>query len=172
MKLPLKILGISAIALASLCLIGLLVIGNLSPETFIYTEKQIPKRFLKTVKSLGLLEEDETIQYFYSDGFLKIEQGMYFVTDKNLTLYSTEWPEPSLRIPLNELFYVEAEFNDSFFEDSYVTIASNDIEYAFFPLSSERGLDKKFVEYLEKHANENVIAIEHDEEPAPSPAPE
>lgn len=58
------------------------------PDSSIYLGKQVPKR---TIHSLGLLESGEEIQYFYSDGIWDIKQGMYFVTDRHIALYSYDW---------------------------------------------------------------------------------
>ena len=47
-----------------------------------------------------LLQEEEQIRYFYSDALYDIKDSLYFVTDRNLVLYSTDWEEPQIIIPL------------------------------------------------------------------------
>lgn len=83
-------------------LIGLVVIGGLaivgacaglfyflatSPETYVVSGTQLPDAYVRQIRDLGLLDADEDILLFYSDGLFAIDQGMYFITDSHLTLY-------------------------------------------------------------------------------------
>lgn len=129
------------------------------PDSSIYLGKQVPKRFQKTIHSLGLLESGEEIQYFYSDGIWDIKQGMYCVTDSNIALYSSDWEDPKVIIPFDEVMDVDVEYNPSYFEDSYVTVHTEDFEY-LFPLSSEKGRDRNCIEYIF-----SKIPEMHDQEP-------
>ncbi|MEM8549453.1 MAG: hypothetical protein AAGF10_01555 [Verrucomicrobiota bacterium] len=144
----LKVIGIIAVILASIVFFGLAFIGEMSPETSVYLGKQVPKRFMNEIRSLNLLEEGETIKYFYSDAMFDIKDGMYFVTDRHLVVYSSAWDEPETIIDYAEITDVETEYDNSFFYDSYVTVETNSGMEVSFPVSSEKGRDKKFVEYM------------------------
>lgn len=144
----LKVLFLSFGVFVIIGLFGLIVLGTLSPETFVYNGSQVPERYMKEIRSLGLLEEDETIKYFYSDGLIDIKSGLYFVTDKNLVVYSKAWEEPETIIGYSTITSIEVVYDESYFIDTSVTVITDyDLE-VFFPISSEKGRDKKFVEYL------------------------
>ena len=86
----LKIFGIGIGSIATIGLIGLIILGSLVPETYIYLGHQVPQKYLSEIRSLGLLSEDEKIKYFYTDAAFDIKEGLYFVTDRNLVLYCKE----------------------------------------------------------------------------------
>ena len=143
----LKYFGIGIGAVVLIAFTGLLVIGSRGPDTSIYFGRQIPHRFLKEIRSLELIGAEEEIKYFYSDALTDIKEGMYFVTNKNLVLYSSEWEEPKTILIYSDIFNVEPDYNDSFFEDSMILIDTLDYTISL-PLSSEYGRDRKFVEFI------------------------
>lgn len=181
---PLKVFGI-IIGVFVWIGIGIVVykFTSGSPETFVYEGKEVPERFLKTIKSLGLLQPGEELKYFYSDAIFDIKEGMYCVTDRNIALYSNDWEAQKAIVPFEKVVKVEVEYNPSFFEDSYVTVHTEDFVH-FFPLSSDKGRDKKCIEYilsktpeipgqepreefLEKIFNKNPLTPEPDLDPDP-----
>ncbi|MDF1814197.1 MAG: hypothetical protein P1V20_18475 [Verrucomicrobiales bacterium] len=146
--------GIGCGGLAVLAVVGTFayftVVGTIGPDTSVYTGNRVPARFVTTVKDLGLLEEDEKIVWFYSDALTDIRSGLYFATEDKLVLYSKNWDTPENIIPLQEITAVQAAYDDSFFEDSEFFITTRSKEEYSFPLSSDNGLDKRFVEWIEK----------------------
>ncbi len=149
----LKIVAIACASIVGLAVIALFVIGSIGPDTAVYTGHQVPKRFMKTIRSLNLLSEGEQIKYFYSDALVDIKAGLYFVTDKNLVLYSTYWEEPETIIPFEQIKSLDAEYDNSFWDDSMVNVTTYSGMEVFFPVSSEKGLDKKFVQAIRKNLN-------------------
>ncbi|MEM7049529.1 MAG: hypothetical protein AAF604_07720 [Acidobacteriota bacterium] len=145
------IIGVIAIAaiLGALVIGGGLILVSSGPDTYIYAGGQTPARFVKTVRSLGLLSEGESIRYFYSDALFDIKDGFYLVTDRHLILYSDTWAEPETVIPFDTIESVDVVYNESFFVDTWVQVLTEDGLDVSFPLSSERGLDKRFVALLE-----------------------
>lgn len=125
-----------------------MLLGHRMPETFVYLGQQVPKKYVAETRALGLLEEDEKMEYFYTDAFLDIKQGMYFVTDKHLVLYSEEWAEPKIIINYEDITNIAAEYDESFVQDSEVTVETTSGLNVSFPVSSEKGRDKKFVQYI------------------------
>ena len=153
MNKPIKLLGIACAAIVCVSIIAVLIVGLFGPDTAVYTGRQIPKRFMTTIQSLNLLKKDEQIRYFYSDALLDIKTGLYFVTDKNLVLYSSEWEEPETIIPFDQIASLDAEYDDSFFTDTMVFITTYSGIEVVFPVSSENGLDKRFVEAIKEKVN-------------------
>jgi hypothetical protein len=153
MSKPLKIIGLGCAAIVGVIVIALFVVGSIGPDTSVYPGRQIPKRFLTTIRSLNLLKDDEQIRYFYSDAMLDIKAGLYFVTDKNLVLYSSSWDEPKTIIPFDQIESLDVQYDDSFLEDTYVFVTTSSGMEVSFPLSSERGLDKKFVKAIQEKLN-------------------
>lgn len=147
-----KIIGISIGSIVSIAFIALIIFGSMIPETFIYLGRQVPKEYLNEIRSLGLLSEGEQLKYFYTDGLFNIKDGMYFVTDRNLVIYCSDWEKPDEIIGFNEIVKIEPEFDDSFFNDSMVFIETASGMQLTFPLSSEKGRDKVFVEYLKQQS--------------------
>lgn len=126
------------------------------PETFVYLETEMPNRYKKEIRELGLLESDESIKYFYSDGFLDIKEGMYFVTRDKLVVYCKEWEDPAFIVKYDNMSDLEIEYNDGFLEDSYMYVETVEGDYISFPVSSEKGRDKVFYNYVRKKANLEV----------------
>jgi len=156
----LKIFGVSLGILIGIGIVGLMILGSIGAETSVYPGHQIPKKYLSVIRSLNLLEKDEKIKYFYTDALIDIKGGMYFVTDKHLVLYCKDWEEPETIIDYGAIANMEVEYDESFFEDSYVTIETSSGLEVFFPVSSEYGRDKKFVEHIRSkiHVQQDEVA--------------
>ncbi len=124
---------------------------TVAPDTQVAEGASVPERHLKTMRDLGVLEEGERVRFFYSDAFLDIEDGFYTLTDRALRIYVKEWEEPSVRIPFEKLTGIGLA-RGGFFEDSTVTVQIEDGNEYEFPLSTEKGGDKRFVAALRKAA--------------------
>ena len=148
---PVKFIGLGCAGAFCVGVIALLVIGSVAVETHVYTGDEIPERFLRTIRSLDLLEDNEQIRYFYSDGFIDIETGFYMVTDRNLVLYSAAWEEPEMIIPCGQIVSLDVQHDDSFLVDTMVCLTTYSGMEVAFPVSSESGLDVKFVEAIREH---------------------
>ena len=125
------------------------LLGLFVPETFIYMGAEMPKRYKKEITKLGLVDDGETIRYFYTDALFDIKDGMYFITSKKLVIYAQEWLEPATLIEFKDIDHLDIEYNDSFFDDSYVHLVTHSGDEFWFPLSSEKGRDKLFYKHLE-----------------------
>ncbi len=156
----LKIFGIILGVCIAISMVGLVIFGMNTPETSVYYGRQLPKRYLNEIRELGLLEKEEQIVYFYSDALLDIKNGMYFVSDQHLVIYCQDWEEPATILNFEDLTKIEVEYSDSFFEDSYVVVESASGFEISFPISSEKGMDKKFVEHIESKMPSTGDAIE------------
>jgi hypothetical protein len=151
------VLGIGLVALCG----GLGYLAGKAPPTYVQSGQQIREVELDVVHDLGLLEPGERILYFYSDGLLGPEEGMYFITDQRLVCYCNAWSEPLTSVPYESIIDVRAEYEPSVFIDSMVYVTYVDGEYEMdlvFPVSSERGGDQRFVNEL----RERVELADHE----------
>ena len=89
--------------LGILTFLALYIIGSIAPVTSVYLGRQVPKKDVEEIKGLKLLRHGEKIVYFYSDGFIDIKDGMYFVTDQNVVAYNNLWEEPETIIPFETI---------------------------------------------------------------------
>lgn len=142
----LKILGI-------ICLVGfviLLIIGAIAPETHVVSGNQLKKSYMAKMVALNLINQDEKVMYFYSDGFPDIENGMYFVTDQNLVLYNKSWVQPKLVAPFSMIKEASLRRDESFFTDSLLSVELTNDEIWEFPVSSENDKDVAFLAFIEE----------------------
>jgi len=155
-----KFIGVACLAVVCTFVVAMVISAAIGPDISVYPGRQIPKRFMTTIRSLDLVEGDDRIKYFYSDALFDIKSGFYFVTDKKLVLYSNRWDEPGITIPFDQILSVDAEYDTSFFDDTMVYVTTGSGLEVFFPVSSEQGLDKRFVD---------AIAVNQDVVPGPTP---
>ena len=128
-----------------------LYIGIATPGTKVLPGRQLPSKYKTQIGKLGILEPGERIEFFYSDGFLDIEEGFYLLTDRRVVIYSKEFDDPALLMPYEDIEEVDADFSDSWIEDSWINLTLADGTYASFPASTEGGGDRKMFAALEKH---------------------
>jgi hypothetical protein len=148
-------------------MVGHTVLGELIPETYIYLGRQTPKKYVKEIKELDLIDENERLQYFYTIGFLDIKDGFYFLTDSKLVAYCQDWEEPKTVIDLPDITILDIKYNDALFEDSWVYLETNDGLWLEFPLSNEKDRDEKFYEFILKRSsvsNTNETDVEMQED--------
>lgn len=100
---------------------GLVYMGSVGPETFVV-----------------------------SDALVDIREGMYSSPTRSSSSYCSGWEDPLFVEPFSELVDVDVEYDESFFVDSYISVTTSDGEQWGFPVSSERGMDEVFYEYLLK----------------------
>jgi hypothetical protein len=129
---------------------GLAYIGFTGPETSVYQGRNVPERYVSSMRELGALEEDEELLYFYSDGGFGIEEGFYFVSDTKVCIYIDGVAEPLQKIRFDEIERVELEREESFFLDSQITLHLNDGTEVWFPVSSELERDVGFHAAIEE----------------------
>lgn len=138
----------------------LVYLGRQGPGTRVLSGKQTPARFVGQIRSLGVLEPDEQINYFYSDAFLNIEEGFYLVTDRKVVVYSEDFVDPAIVIPYEDISRVDANYSNSWVRDSLITLTLVDGFDVSFPASPEGGGDKRMVEAIN-----NKIGNAVDDEP-------
>ena len=130
------------------CFAFLAYMGSVGPETSVYTGNQVPKRFINTMKSVKALDEEEEIRFFYSDGLTDIRDGFYFVSDKKVVSYQQNAATPLTIVQFGEISDLDLFRDESFFEDSMITLELDDGRVVSFPVSSEHDRDQKFFDAI------------------------
>lgn len=131
------------------CLGWVVYIGVVGPETSVYTGNEVPSRFIDTMKSVGALEDGETMLYFYSDAMTDIKDGFYFVSDKKVAIYiEGAGVKPLTAIKFDEITDLDLYRDESFFEDSEITLELEDGRPISFPVSSEADGDQRFFDEI------------------------
>ena len=96
------------------------------------------------------------MQLCYSDAFIDIKNGMYFVTENNLILYSKDWNEEKIILSLSDIVEVSLNSDGSYFKDSIIWITTKNGDEIRFPISNQHGGDKIFFNYINKHSVQKV----------------
>lgn len=102
----------------------------------------------------GLLDEEETVEYFYSEAFLSIREAGNFVTDQSVVTYFRDPQSDELLggyAYYEDIVSVHAAYSEDLLMDS--VIAVTDVEGMHFELlaSSDGGGDKTFVAGIRRH---------------------
>lgn len=153
-------LGITVGVLGALLMTVGMYVGTMGPEIHVQYGHEVKDRFLDTIRELDLLEDGEELKYFYSDALLDIKGGMYMLTDRNLILYVKDWNPPAVILPYSQLQAVGADFSDSFFLDTHLSVVDAEDNPWSFPVSSEMDRDHEFHDFLEERIEEEGIFSE------------
>ena len=130
-------------------LIWVIYLGVYGPETTVYAGNEVPNRFIATMKDVGALDEEEDVLYFYSDAMSDVRNGFYFVSDKKVAIYTeAAGGTPLTVVRFEEIADLELYRNESFFEDSRITLQLKDGRPVSFPVSSETGGDQRFFDAI------------------------
>ena len=136
----------------------LLYLGFATPETSVYTGNRIPKEYMQTMKEVGAVGNGEKVQFFYSDAMTDIRDGFYFVSNLKVLVYAQgEGNEPMQAIPFDQIENAEIYRNDSFFQDSEITLYLQDDEIISFPVSSEFDRDQKFFDAIQSRIGSSPV---------------
>ena len=128
-------------------------VGAYGPETSVYTGNQVPTRFLRIAREVGALDEGEKILFFYSDALANIRNGFYFVSDRKVVVYTEgAGDSPLTVIPFEDIVDAQLYRNESFFEDSQISIRLANDELISFPVSSEYDRDEAFFQAIQQRA--------------------
>lgn len=133
---------------------GLVAIGfaaetGIIPDTKVRKGNELSQRAMRQIREIGALPIGETIQYFYSAGLFSFKADGNFFTENRVVSYETVgedvWIFESMYPEINLI-----EFNESntFFDDSTITIHTDDNDSFYLLVSNEEGLDEVFYDEL------------------------
>ena len=148
---------VSFIFLILICFTILLETGYL-PSTKVVSGNDLPQRQKTTLINNSIINQNDDILYFYSEGFFSILDGGQLITQDSLISYQKD-EDHLLQIwemKLNNIKNIELQEDGSTFSDSLYKIVGNDqseYEFLFIFLSNENGGDKSFIDELTKHIN-------------------
>ncbi len=140
--------GATAVLMVILMCGGVIYLGRVTPETRALAGSQLTKRNVDTIRELGLLDDGERIKYFYSDGMLSIDEGMYFFTADKIVVYGENLDPPATMVAYEDVADISADFSDSWWVDGAIWIELTDGTPLVMPISSEGGVDELFFESL------------------------
>jgi len=149
MKKLIVVLCVAAGLLGLAAFGAILYFGAVTPETYVVTDRELGDRHRSTLVELGLLGQDEPVDYFYSDAMLDIRDSFMFLTEDRLVVYSNEWEEPETIFAYEDILVLEAEFVEEWYLDSYFVVEDRSGLEVTFPVSSERGRDRDVYELIE-----------------------
>jgi len=127
---------------------SLLYFGAAGPDTFVYQRPDIPESYLLIARQVGGLQQDETVEFLYSDGLVDIKEGFYYASDQKVGIFVAANDTPLTLIPFGTIRAVHLKRNESFLTDSSITILTNSNEISHFPVSSEMDLDVDMHQYI------------------------
>ena len=78
--------GTVLLALTGTCAYFLVV----TPADRVITGPQIPSEYIAQIRALGILDPDERIDFFFSDGWWNIEEGFYYSDTDHLNRYYSD----------------------------------------------------------------------------------
>ena len=79
-----------------------------------------------------------------------ITEGFYFVSDRKVAVYiGDSGQSPLTTAAFNEIVSADMIRNESFFEDSQITLETTGDYDLYFPVSSEHDRDLKFLEAIQ-----------------------
>ncbi len=125
-------------------------IGAKGPQTSVYTGNRVPERFVDTMRSVGALDPDEQILYFYSDALVNIEKSFCFVSDRKTAYYSSLVAPNLTAVAFGEIEDARLIRDESFFFDSEIILMLTDGTPISLMVSSENDGDRRFLEAIEQ----------------------
>lgn len=159
-KKPTWLLAIVSVAV--LILLGVIGLGLVmtfmdSPSTAVEKGEDLPESFAPWLRENGVIEADETIDMFYSEGVFSIEEGGNLLTNRRVISYFRS-EEGELEIhsaAYDEITNIILKQKGDVLSDSLVQVVygpEEDQGWFYLLLSAEKGGDEKFIELLERRS--------------------
>ena len=137
------------VVVAGLLYLGFGIESGRVPDTVALPKSKIHSNTLKTLRELGIIEVQEEVQYFYSEGFLSIEEAGNLFTDTRVISYLKD--DDGLQIyaaTFPEIATVDFVASESWLDDSTITITTHEGDWFVLFVSSEAHGDDLFYQRL------------------------
>lgn len=146
------IIGIPSVLIVAI-LIGfsLMSTTGVVPSTRVQSKGEIRTNDISTLRSHGIINANDNVDYFYSQGLSSILESGNILTQDRVILYVTDKKKglQIYEIPVNEITNVEMESQGDTFNDSVYKVTTKDPErWIKLFLSVEQKGDQKFVKAL------------------------
>lgn len=147
------IIGVPSVLIV-LVLIGFALMSTTGvvPSTRVLAKNEIKIEDITTLRSNGIINVNDSVDYFYSQGFSSILESGNILTQDKVLLYYTDEKEGLLvyEVSINEITNVEMESQGDIFNDSVYKVNTIDPErWIKLFLSVEQKGDQKFVKALQ-----------------------
>ncbi|GAB6263574.1 hypothetical protein L4174_023205 [Photobacterium sp. CCB-ST2H9] len=122
------------------------------PSTRVQSNQEISKNDISILRQNGIVNDDDKVEFFYSQGFLSIMESGNVLTQDRVILYLTDENESVLvyEIPLSEITSVEMELQGDIFTESIYKVNTEDPDHWIkLFLSVEQNGDQKFINALQ-----------------------
>ena len=126
-------------------------IGFFGPSDRVQTHDEIGDKHLQVLLDEGILDKDERIQHFYSEGLLSVREGGSILTDRRVIAYAP-WDD---EIEIFDLTFDEVESIEKIQEGTtldyaiYVVSGTNEEDYVELWLPHENGDADRFINALQ-----------------------
>lgn len=163
LKQILKWLAISSGALIGAIVLFFLAAGiasdlGMAPATVVQTGEELPPKQLEALKKAKILNPDEKVEFYYSEGLFKITDGGTILSDQRvISYYHHDKQLEVLSRPVNTLDHIEQhEEGDAFtFAEFVVWERGNDDNGLSLFVPHEEGRHMEMFSALENHIAEN-----------------
>lgn len=125
-----------------------IIVVAIGPDTSVIPGKYLKKEYVEFMKQEKLISPGEQIDYWYSDALVDFKSGFYFLTNKKVVIYSSDFYEPAIIIPYSDIVDIQVNQSLSTYENSEIILILKNGSSAFFPLSIENNMDRLFVQKL------------------------
>ena len=132
--------------------LGLLAETQLIPSTKAVKGHELRQATIQQLVDHGVLEADETVQYFYSVGFISyLEDGNLFTDRRVISYQSLDSDEPYLdAATFDEIAGLDISYSESFLDDSLIEVTLKNGDSFYLYVSAEEKGDRKFFKALEE----------------------
>jgi hypothetical protein len=139
---------------------GLVALGIMStngtiPSAVVLSGPDVPSNQRRKLIEYGVVAEDESIEYFYSDALFYVMENGQVLTDRRLVAYESSDDEFFIYdAPFDEITAIEILSWGTFVEPTVVEVStSGDDEVIYIALSTGEQGDRKFLRTLERRTN-------------------
>jgi len=134
--------GLFALIVMALMGLGFAMHTGHIPESAAMPKGKIHQRQLEELKSMKEVEADETVLFFYSDGFLSIREAGNLFTDKRVITYSEYDDELFMEsATYSEIESIEFTKSDSWLENSMIIVTKKDGDDMYLGIATEAKRD-------------------------------
>ena len=149
--------GLAIIGLFGLFMVvGLMIESGRLPDTTIVPGNKISSAARQAIDKAVTLRPNEKIQYFYSSATMSWEEDGNLITNERVVSYSKQGDIANVvESDYEDIEQLIPVFSDSWAEDSSLTVVTTLGESFVLLLSSENGLDRPAVQYVQKKVGDS-----------------
>jgi hypothetical protein len=120
-----------------------------TPDTKVLSGEQLSKRHAAWLRATGVVNPNETIEYFYSSALFSLRRQGYLITNQGVTAYERSNGRLTVqRAAYPEIENIDVTYSESWLDDTDVLIEPRDSDGFYLMFSSEEKLDRRCVKRL------------------------